>query len=65
MTKNKNWAILCVAAGFLFLQGCVAVPPLINVNHRDTTPAESARLAEMEKRLERIEQKLDKLDKKP
>lgn len=48
-------AVVCVG----FLSGCVAIPPLIQVQHKDGD-AISRKLDSIEKRLDHLEQKLDK-----
>jgi len=49
---------MVLLTGTVFISGCVSVPPLIQVEHKESDP--DRRLDEIEKRLERIEQKLDK-----
>ena len=50
---------LILAVGAVVLQGCVAIPPLIQVQHRDSgNNLSSGRLDAIERRLERIEQKM-------
>ncbi len=42
--------------GALALQGCVAIPPLIQVEHKDTNTDEiKRRLDEIDRRLDKIE----------
>ena len=57
---SKLTLILFLAVGAFLLQGCIAIPPLIQVQHRDngSSNLDNSRLDAIEKRLERIEQKL-------
>ncbi len=63
---NMKKTILSFALAIVtvsFLSGCVAIPPLIQVQHKDADGT-AQKLDSIEKRLERLEQKLDKGDKK-
>jgi hypothetical protein len=56
---NKLSVGLLLVFGAIVLQGCVAIPPLIQVQHRDSgNNLSDSRLDAIEKRLERIEQKI-------
>ncbi len=58
--KTKLLVVLLAALGAGFFTGCVAIPPLIQVQHKDAEPSIGKRLDSIEKRLERIEEKSDK-----
>ena len=49
---------MVLMTGTMFISGCVSIPPLIQVEHKESNP--DRRLDEIEKRLDRIEQKLDR-----
>ena len=54
--------MLCFALAIVtisFLSGCVAIPPLIQVQHKDGDTT-ARKLDSIEKRLDQMEQKLDK-----
>jgi len=61
-----NFALL--GSGILLLSGCVSIPPLIQVEHKDAPPPQNVqasqdlqrRLDAIDKRLDRLEEKLDK-----
>ena len=57
---NKLILSCLLVVGASVLQGCIAIPPLIQVQHRDngSSNLNDSRLDAIEKRLERIEQKL-------
>ena len=57
---NKLILSCLLVVGAAVLQGCIAIPPLIQVQHRDngSSNLNDSRLDAIEKRLERIEQKL-------
>ncbi len=55
--------LLLVMISFL-LNGCVAIPPLINVQHRDMSSETSRKLDDIDKRLQRLEEKLEKSEKR-
>jgi starvation-inducible outer membrane lipoprotein len=61
---NRLNSYLYIAALALLLQGCIAFPPLIQVEHKDSPPQNQ----EILKRLDAIDHRLDaieKADKKP
>ncbi|HVR37049.1 MAG TPA: hypothetical protein VMS21_14490 [Methylomirabilota bacterium] len=59
MKRTRLLLALC-ALGITSLTGCVAIPPLVNVQHEHHgDPKMDSRLKAMEERLERIEQKVD------
>ncbi len=62
MKKILLSLILTITAAS-FLSGCVAIPPLIQVQQKESDST-SRKLDSIEKRLDRLEQKLDKSDKK-
>jgi hypothetical protein len=53
--------LLCTLAATLlsFCSGCVAVPPLITVNHEESDSSQR-RLDDLERRVQRLEDKADK-----
>lgn len=52
--RTTHWLTMIVGA--LALQGCVAIPPLIQVEHKDTNTDEiKRRLDEIDRRLDKIE----------
>ena len=53
-----RWLLFGMAA--LCLNGCVAIPPLIQVQHKDNDADVVRKLDEIDKRLKRVEEKLDK-----
>ena len=59
-TKKIFLATLAVAA--LFLRGCIAFPPLIQVEHKDNPANQELlhRLDSIEHRLDSLEQKMEK-----
>ena len=61
---KKIQVLLCLGALAVLLEGCVAFPPLIQVQHKED-PAQNQ---EILKRLDAIDHRLDaieKVDKKP
>jgi hypothetical protein len=55
-------AKLSLLAGMVLMalaSGCVAIPPLINVQHAEKNGETNARLKAIEDRMERLERKLD------
>lgn len=46
-----------IAFGAAILQGCVAIPPLIQVQHKDNNDEIARRLDSIDRRLDRLEQK--------
>ena len=63
MRKNISCALLILTLCFA-LTGCVSVPPLINVQHREAGPDTYKKLDDIDRRLQRLEQRLDQLDKR-
>ena len=60
MKQNLSKLFVITICG-LILQGCVAFPPLIQVEKKESNDTELARRVDaMEKQLNRIEEKLDK-----
>lgn len=55
-TKALKWVL--VIAATVVLNGCISIPPLIQVEHKEGADP-NRRLDDIEKRLERIEKKLD------
>ena len=53
---------MALALSGLLLQGCVALPPLINVEHKDSGTNNSDSNKEVLKRLDAIDQRLSKLE---
>ena len=64
--KMRRAALLFVLAAPLCLTGCVSIPPLIQVQHKEDPPPPQVsqdivrRLDAIEMRLQRLEEKLDK-----
>lgn len=62
----KKAALLFVLAGPIWLTGCVSIPPLIQVEHKQDAPPPAVsqdvvrRLEAIEMRMQRLEEKLDK-----
>ena len=54
---NKKLLLLFAAVTTTLFQGCIAIPPLIQVQHKDNGQELSSRLDSIERRLERLEQK--------
>lgn len=63
MKKFMARAFLVLTSCVVF-NGCVAVPPLINVQHREAGPETHKKLDEIDRRLQRMEERLDKMDKR-
>ena len=59
-TKVTTFAFACLSA--LLLQGCIAFPPLVQVEHKDSANNQEIirRLDAIDHRLSRLEQKGDK-----
>ncbi|MGA2863051.1 MAG: hypothetical protein ABSF95_01040 [Verrucomicrobiota bacterium] len=55
--KAKAINLTLLALGLLLLPGCISVPPLIQVEHKDAS-------GEVLRRLDRIDHRLDDLEKK-
>ena len=62
--KKKTVGLLVLALAGVFLQGCIALPPLINVEHKDSASSNSDSNKEILKRLDTIDQRLSKLEDK-
>ena len=62
MKIRKALAGLGAISGLVLLQGCIAFPPLIQVEHKDNPPNQEVmrRLDAIEHRLDALDQKLDK-----
>jgi uncharacterized lipoprotein YajG len=60
--KTKLPRLLFVLLSAALLQGCIAFPPLIQVEHKDNPASQDLlrRLDSIEHRLDSLEQKLDK-----
>ena len=60
--KTKLPLLLLVSLAAFLLQGCIAFPPLIQVEHKDAPPNQDLmhRLDAIEHRLDALDQKLDK-----
>jgi starvation-inducible outer membrane lipoprotein len=61
MKTMKSRALLfwCLASATVLLQGCIAFPPLIQVEHKDSANSNQ----EILKRLDAIDRRLGKLEK--
>ncbi len=57
--KNKKLLLLLSGAAGVLVQGCVAFPPLIQVEHKDTAGNQ-----EIMRRLDAIDQRLGQLEQK-
>jgi hypothetical protein len=57
--KTRSVGLLMLALSAFLLQGCIAFPPLIQVEHKD-----SSTNAEILRRLDAIDKRLDKLEEK-
>lgn len=59
--KRKLFHGLMLAVFAMLLQGCISIPPLIQVQHKEDNHGDlNRRLAEIERRLEKIDNRLDK-----
>jgi starvation-inducible outer membrane lipoprotein len=62
--KNKTIGLMLLLLSGLLLQGCIAFPPLIQVEHKDAPPDSNKeilrRLDSIDQRLNQLEQKQDK-----
>jgi len=54
--------IMVVAGTALLLQGCIAIPPLIQVQHKDGPPAQ-VQDPDLKRRLDSIDRRLDDMQK--
>jgi hypothetical protein len=50
---TAKWSVIALAA--VMLQGCVAIPPLIQVQHKDNNDEIVRRLDSIDRRLDRME----------
>jgi hypothetical protein len=53
----RKYCLLMCAVGFLLLEGCIAFPPLVQVEHKDAGNQEIIR------RLDAIDQRLGQLER--
>jgi hypothetical protein len=53
------WCLSLLLAATSLFSGCVAIPPLINVEHKNADSDVSRKLDSIEQRLESLERKLD------
>lgn len=60
MKTRKALAGLLAISGLVLVQGCIAFPPLIQVEHKDNPPNQ-----EILRRLDAIEHRLDAIEQKP
>lgn len=62
MTHMKKVILTALLAiiGATFLSGCVSIPPLINVQHKNSDSEIERKLNGINSRLDRMEEKLDK-----
>ncbi len=61
--QMKKTVFLLTLPGWLCLGGCVSVPPLVQVEHRDVPPPPQSS-QETQKQLETIEKRLEKMDRR-
>lgn len=59
MKTRKALVGLMAISGLVLLQGCIAFPPLIQVEHKDAPPNQ-----DIVRRLEAIEHRLDAIEQK-
>lgn len=59
-SKNLIPSVLALLALCVVLTGCVAVPPLIQVQHKDNDENISRKLDDIDNRLKRLEQGMEK-----
>ena len=50
---TAKWSV--IALGAVMLQGCVSIPPLIQVRHKDSNDEVVRRLDSIDRRLDRLE----------
>ena len=63
--KKKTVGLMVLGFSGLLLQGCIALPPLINVEHKDAaTNSNSDSNKEVMKRLDSIDKRLSQLEEK-
>lgn len=53
--KSRIGFVLLIALCGIILNGCVAIPPLINVQHREDDKNNDRRLDSIERRLDQLE----------
>jgi starvation-inducible outer membrane lipoprotein len=58
--SKRLFKFVLLAVAVAALQGCVAIPPLVQVEHKESSTDLKRRLDSIEQRLNRIEEKLDK-----
>jgi starvation-inducible outer membrane lipoprotein len=62
--KTKSISLMLLVLSVFLLQGCIAFPPLIQVEHKDANPDSNKevmrRLDAIDQRLSQLEQKADK-----
>jgi len=63
LMKSKTVSLLVLLFAGLLLQGCIAFPPLIQVEHKDAPPPPDSN-KEVMKRLDSIDQRLSQLEQK-
>jgi hypothetical protein len=54
--KTRYATLFALGAAAILLQGCVAVPPLIQVQHKENNSEVLRRLDSIDRRLDRLEQ---------
>jgi starvation-inducible outer membrane lipoprotein len=57
--SKRQFKLVLLALGAAILQGCVAIPPLVQVEHKESNTEIRQRLQSIEQRLNRLEEKLD------
>ena len=60
--RTKLVCLLLLAVTCVLLQGCIAFPPLISVEHKESPAAANAN-QEILRRLDAIDHRLDQLEK--
>jgi hypothetical protein len=60
--KTKLVCLLLLTSLSVLLQGCIAFPPLISVEHKES-PANANANAEIMRRLDAIDRRLDQMEK--
>ena len=61
-TKLLNLALL--SAALLAVQGCIAFPPLVQVEKKDSSPSPPPPNPELMRRLDSIDQRLNQLEQR-